>query len=92
MLNDTTSKLTSAVSSLPELLEKKRLLDSHTNIATALLDHIKKRKLDVFFETEEKLMTKQVQVRRNMNFHMKKSNSKFHSGKIYYGSSFGSSR
>ena len=41
MLNDTTSKLTSAVSSLPELLEKKRLLDSHTNIATALLDHIK---------------------------------------------------
>jgi len=41
MLNDTTSKLTNAVSSLPELLEKKRLLDSHTNIATALLDHIK---------------------------------------------------
>jgi hypothetical protein len=61
MLNDTTSKLTSAVSSLPELLEKKRLLDSHTNIATALLDHIKKRKLDIFFETEEKLITKQVQ-------------------------------
>jgi len=41
MLNDTTSKLTSAVSSLPELLEKKRLLDLHTNIATALLDQIK---------------------------------------------------
>ncbi|CAF4466268.1 unnamed protein product [Rotaria socialis] len=61
LLNDTTSKLTSAVSSLPELLEKKRLLDLHTNIATALLDQIKKRKLDVFFETEEKLITKQVQ-------------------------------
>ncbi|CAF2851193.1 unnamed protein product [Rotaria sp. Silwood2] len=61
LLNDTTSKLTSAVSSLPELLEKKRLLDAHTNIATALLDQIKKRKLDIFFETEEKLMTKQVQ-------------------------------
>lgn len=41
LLNDTTSKLTSAVSSLPELLEKKRLLDLHTNIATALLDQIK---------------------------------------------------
>jgi hypothetical protein len=40
-LNDTTSRLTSAVSSLPELLEKKRLLDAHTNIATALLDEIK---------------------------------------------------
>ncbi|CAF1222221.1 unnamed protein product [Rotaria sordida] len=61
LLNHTTSKLTSAVSSLPELLEKKRLLDAHTNIATALLDQIKKRKLDIFFETEEKLMTKQVQ-------------------------------
>ena len=28
-------------SSLPELLEKKRLIDMHTTIATALLDHIK---------------------------------------------------
>ncbi|CAE1330622.1 SCFD1 [Acanthosepion pharaonis] len=28
-------------SSLPELLEKKRLIDMHTNIATALLEHIK---------------------------------------------------
>lgn len=30
-------------SSLPELLEKKRLIDQHTNIATALLDQIKVR-------------------------------------------------
>ena len=29
------------VSSLPELLEKKRLIDMHMNIATAMLDHIK---------------------------------------------------
>ena len=28
-------------SSLPELLEKKRLIDMHTNIATAMLEHIK---------------------------------------------------
>lgn len=28
-------------SSLPELLEKKRLIDLHTNVATAVLDHIK---------------------------------------------------
>lgn len=40
MFNNT-SKLTTAVSSLPELLEMKRLLDMHTNIATALLDIIK---------------------------------------------------
>ncbi|XP_072031027.1 sec1 family domain-containing protein 1-like [Amphiura filiformis] len=59
MLSDHTAKLTSAVSSLPELLEKKRLIDVHTNIATSLLDHIKARKLDVYFEMEEKLMSKQ---------------------------------
>ncbi|KAF1375251.1 hypothetical protein PFLUV_G00237640 [Perca fluviatilis] len=41
MLSDNTAKLTSAVSSLPELLEKKRLIDLHTNVATAVLDHIK---------------------------------------------------
>ena len=58
MLNDNTAKLTSAVSSLPELLEKKRLIDMHTNIATALLEHIKARKLDIYFEAEEKLMSK----------------------------------
>ncbi|TRY84989.1 hypothetical protein DNTS_028862 [Danionella cerebrum] len=40
------------------LLEKKRLIDLHTNVATAVLDHIKTRKLDVYFEFEEKLMSK----------------------------------
>lgn len=71
-------------SSLPELLEKKRLIDLHTNVATAVLDHIKvlsgslvcrrwceaavvkrltglslqSRKLDVYFEYEEKLLSK----------------------------------
>ncbi|XP_075048396.1 sec1 family domain-containing protein 1 isoform X2 [Mixophyes fleayi] len=58
MLSDNTAKLTSAVSSLPELLEKKRLIDLHTNVATAVLEHIKVRKLDVYFEYEEKLMSK----------------------------------
>ncbi|KAK7098909.1 sec1 family domain-containing protein 1-like [Littorina saxatilis] len=58
MLSDTTARLTSAVSSLPELLEKKRLIDMHTNIATALLDHIKHRKLDNYFEMEERMMSK----------------------------------
>lgn len=62
MFNNT-SKLTSAVSSLPELLEMKRLLDMHTNIATALLDVIKVKVLKalncincflVFFFLKEK--------------------------------------
>lgn len=58
MLSDNTAKLTSAVSSLPELLEMKRLIDMHTNVATAVLEQIKARKLDLYFETEEKLMSK----------------------------------
>ncbi|XP_054154326.1 sec1 family domain-containing protein 1-like [Oppia nitens] len=60
LLSDNTAKLTSAVSSLPELLEKKRLIDLHTTIATAILDHIKSRKLDIYFEIEEKIMSKAV--------------------------------
>ena len=57
-IGDNMNKLTSAVSSLPALLEKKRLIDMHTNIATALLDQIKLRKLDMFFEIEEKILSK----------------------------------
>lgn len=34
MVSDNTAKLTSAVNSLPQLLEKKRLIDMHTTIAT----------------------------------------------------------
>ena len=40
-ISNTTAKLTSAVSSLPQLLEKKRLLDMHTTIATGLLSGTK---------------------------------------------------
>ena len=34
MVTDNTAKITSAVQSLPQLLEKKRLIDMHTSIAT----------------------------------------------------------
>uniref|UniRef100_A0A0R3RUU6 Sec1 family domain-containing protein 1 n=1 Tax=Elaeophora elaphi TaxID=1147741 RepID=A0A0R3RUU6_9BILA len=56
LLSDATAKLTSTVGSLPELLEKKRLIDLHTTVATAVLNEIKRRKLDVLFEAEEKIM------------------------------------
>ncbi|RZF38555.1 hypothetical protein LSTR_LSTR006150 [Laodelphax striatellus] len=58
MMNDNTAKLTSAVNSLPQLLEKKRLIDIHTTIATGILNAIKSRRLDTLFELEEKIMAK----------------------------------
>ncbi|GLV32991.1 SLY-1 homologous [Carabus blaptoides fortunei] len=58
MLSDNTARLTTAVNSLPQLLEKKRLIDMHTTIATGILNYIKTRKLDTFFEMEEKIMSK----------------------------------
>ncbi|KAL7291506.1 protein sly1 homolog [Trichogramma pretiosum] len=59
MMTDTTAKLTNAVNSLPQLLEMKRLIDMHTTIATGILNSIKSRRLDTFFEIEEKIMSKQ---------------------------------
>ena len=37
-LSDNTARLTSAMTDLPMLLEKKRLIDMHTSLATAILD------------------------------------------------------
>ncbi|KAH8409347.1 hypothetical protein KR222_001177, partial [Zaprionus bogoriensis] len=59
LVNDTTARLTNAVNSLPQLMEKKRLIDMHTKIATAILNCIKARRLDSYFEIEEKVMSKQ---------------------------------
>lgn len=58
MVNDNTARLTNAVNSLPQLMEKKRLIDMHTKIATNILNFIKVRRLDSFFELEEKIMSK----------------------------------
>ncbi|CAJ0580394.1 unnamed protein product, partial [Mesorhabditis spiculigera] len=58
LIIDTTSKLGSTVTSLPQLLEQKRLIDLHTNIATSLLNAIKERQLDSLFELEQKMLQK----------------------------------
>jgi len=56
LLQRNTQHLMSAVSSLPELQEKKKTLDKHTNLATSLLGHIKNRALDQFHHIAEDLL------------------------------------
>jgi hypothetical protein len=56
LLASNTKGLMSAVSSLPQLTERKRVIDKHTNVATALLNAIKSRALDQYYQLEEDLI------------------------------------
>ena len=56
--SSTTQHMKAAIAKLPELRERKGILDMHMNIATALLKGIKDRQLDNFFQIEENI-TKQ---------------------------------
>lgn len=53
-----TKHLMSAVNSLPELTERKRIIDKHTNLAFALLDNIKARSLDSHYNLEDDMLTR----------------------------------
>lgn len=59
-LSANTQNLMSAVNSLPELTERKRVIDKHTNIATQLLGEIKARGIDAFYHLEEEMLTSRV--------------------------------
>ncbi|KAF8056334.1 hypothetical protein N665_1274s0010 [Sinapis alba] len=51
-----TKHLMDAVNSLPELTDRKQVIDKHTNIATFLLGEIKERSLDVYTTKENAMM------------------------------------
>ncbi|KAI0494027.1 hypothetical protein KFK09_024158 [Dendrobium nobile] len=53
-----TKHLMNAVNSLPELTERKKLIDKHTNLATVLLGEIKNRALDSFCNLESEMSSK----------------------------------
>ena len=57
-LDDATADLSSAISALPKLQKRKRILETHTNIATALLRVIQARDIDSYFEVEQQWMNK----------------------------------
>lgn len=47
--------LKKAISAIPKLTARKTVIDMHMNIATALVDRIKKHQLDILFEAEDGL-------------------------------------
>lgn len=60
--NDTSASaqhLKAAITLLPEMRERKGILDMHMNILAALLSGIKDRQLDNFFQLEENVMKQQ---------------------------------
>eukprot|EP01147_Barroeca_monosierra_P008612 gene8612-1025_t len=55
---DNAEGLTSAISTLPELLKQKSFLTMHLNILTSLMKAIEVRKLDDLYQLEEEVMNK----------------------------------
>ena len=51
-----TAELQSAIAELPKLKETKRVLDMHTEVARLLLEQVKDRALNQYWELEEELM------------------------------------
>jgi hypothetical protein len=53
LMQSNTRNLMSAISSLPQLTERKKVIDKHTNMATSLLKLIQARALKQYWDREE---------------------------------------
>lgn len=51
-----TKNLGAFVTTIPQLREKKRIIDLHTNVASGLLADIKAREIDSFFDVEMNIL------------------------------------
>lgn len=52
---NSSTNLKLAITAMPELTERKRIIDMHMNIALNLMNLVKSRHLDVFFSMEESI-------------------------------------
>eukprot|EP00048_Salpingoeca_helianthica_P016594 m.233165 g.233165 ORF g.233165 m.233165 type:complete len:626 (-) comp19003_c0_seq1:62-1939(-) len=57
-LAENTAMLNQAVSSLGDMVEQKKNIDMHMNLLTRIMEQLKDRQLDVFYEVEEEIMNK----------------------------------
>ncbi|PRP74428.1 hypothetical protein PROFUN_06557 [Planoprotostelium fungivorum] len=61
-----TKDLGSFVNTIPQLREKKRVMDVHTNIATSLLRSIESRNLDAYYSVEQSIITHSLRDKKEM--------------------------